>query len=143
MMNPLPNFLTHSMPFLRIWYRYSPSPTPTLVNVVQSGSEMIHTDFSIVFFGGEGGMFVSALREKKKKNSRIESPRTFHNSTPKNVKKFNEFRIKNNVHNVSDIHLHCIPVKGNHSSIFRWGSEAQRLDFTNSVDSVDNVNFPQ
>ena len=43
------------MPIPRIWYRYSPSPPPSLVNVVQSGPEMIHTDFSIVFLGGSGG----------------------------------------------------------------------------------------
>ena len=42
------------MPIPRIWYRYSPSPPPALVNVVQSGTEMIHTDFSIVFLGGGG-----------------------------------------------------------------------------------------
>ena len=44
------------------WYRYDPSPHPTLVNFVQSGTEMIHPDFS----GGEGeaGVFsvASALK---------------------------------------------------------------------------------
>ena len=52
------------MPIPRIWYRYSPSPPPSLVNVVQSGPEMIHTDFSIVFLGGSGGgvfVFASAF----------------------------------------------------------------------------------
>ena len=43
------------MPFPRIWYRYSSSPPPTLVNVFQSGTEMIHTHFSIVFFREKGG----------------------------------------------------------------------------------------
>ena len=42
------------MPIPRIWYRYSPSSPPSLVNVVLSGPEMIHTDFSIVFLGGSG-----------------------------------------------------------------------------------------
>ena len=52
------------MPIPRIWYRYSPSSPPSLVNVVLSGPEMIHTDFSIVFLGGSGvgggGIFVFA-----------------------------------------------------------------------------------
>ena len=55
-------FLTHIMPIPRIWYRYSPSPPPSLVNVVQSGPEMMHTDFSIVFsWGSREGGYLSLL----------------------------------------------------------------------------------
>ena len=38
-------FLTHKKPLPRIWYRYGPSPHPTLVKVIRSGSEMIQSDF--------------------------------------------------------------------------------------------------
>ena len=39
----------------RIWYQYGPSPRPTLVKFVYSGSEMIQPGFNIFFFGGRGG----------------------------------------------------------------------------------------
>ena len=38
----------------RIWYQYGPSPRPTLVKFVYSGSEMIQPGFNIVVFGGRG-----------------------------------------------------------------------------------------
>ena len=47
-------FLTNRMLILIIWYHYGPSPSTTLVNVVQSRSEMIQPDFNIVL-GGRGG----------------------------------------------------------------------------------------
>ena len=56
-------FLTHRMPSPRVWYRrYDPSPDPTLVNLVQSRSIIIQSDFNIVFLEakGEGGGFVAA-----------------------------------------------------------------------------------
>ena len=56
-------FLAHRTPSPRVWYRYDPSPHPTLVNVVQSGLKIIQPDFNIVFFlevKGEGGGFVGA-----------------------------------------------------------------------------------
>ena len=48
------HFLTHRMLILIIWYHYGPSPSTTLVNVVQSRSEMVQPDFNIVL-GGRGG----------------------------------------------------------------------------------------
>ena len=49
------HFLTHRMLILIIWYHYGPSPSTTLVNVVQSRSEMFQPDFNIVL-GGRGGI---------------------------------------------------------------------------------------
>ena len=48
------HFLTNRMLILIIWYHYGPSPSTTLVNVVQSRSEMVQPDFNIVL-GGRGG----------------------------------------------------------------------------------------
>ena len=48
------HFLTHRTPIPRIWYHYGPSPRPTLVKFVYSGSEMIQPGFNIVVFGGRG-----------------------------------------------------------------------------------------
>ena len=48
------HFLTHRMLILIIWHRYGPSPSTTLVNVVQWRSEMVQPDFNIVL-GGKGG----------------------------------------------------------------------------------------
>ena len=47
------HFLTNRMLILIIWYHYGPSPSTTLVNVVQSRSEMVQPDFNIVL-GGRG-----------------------------------------------------------------------------------------
>ena len=55
------DFLTHRMPIPRIWYRYDPSPHPTLVKIVWSESEMMQPDFQhCFFFRLEGGVFVVA-----------------------------------------------------------------------------------
>ena len=54
------HFLTHRMLILIIWYHYGPSPSTTLVNVVQSRSEMFQPDFNIVLGGKGGGGFVVA-----------------------------------------------------------------------------------
>ena len=43
------HFLTQRTAIPQIWYHYGPSPHPSLVNVVQAGSEMIQLDFNIVF----------------------------------------------------------------------------------------------
>ena len=51
-------FRTHRTPIPRIWYHYGPSPRPTLVKFVYSGSEMIQPGFNNVLFffvGGVGG----------------------------------------------------------------------------------------
>ena len=48
------HFRTHRTPIPRIWYHYGPSPRPTLVRFVYSGSEMIQPGFNIVVFGGRG-----------------------------------------------------------------------------------------
>ena len=53
------HFLTHRTAIPQIWYHYGPSPHPSLVNVVQAGSEMIQLDLNIVFWG-ERGVFVVA-----------------------------------------------------------------------------------
>ena len=42
------HFLTRRTSILQIWYLNDPFPNPTLVNVVQSGAEMIQPDFNIV-----------------------------------------------------------------------------------------------
>ena len=55
------DFLIHRMPIPRIWYRYDPSPHPTLVKIVWSESEMMQPDFQhCFFFRLEGGVFVVA-----------------------------------------------------------------------------------
>ena len=43
-----------------IWRHHGTSSRPTLVSVVQSGSEMIQPHFNNVFVGGKGGVFVVA-----------------------------------------------------------------------------------
>ena len=48
------DFLTHRMPIPRIWYRYDPSPHPTLVKIVWSKSEMMQPDFQHCFFFSAG-----------------------------------------------------------------------------------------
>ena len=48
------HLLTHRTPIPRIWYHYGPSPRPTMVKFVYSGSEMIQPGFNIVFFWGGG-----------------------------------------------------------------------------------------
>ena len=54
------HFLTHRMLILIIWYHYGPSPSTTLVNVVQSRSEMFQPDFNIVLGGRGGGVVVAS-----------------------------------------------------------------------------------
>ena len=53
------HFLTRRTSILQIWYLNDPFPNPTLVNVVQSGAEMIQPDFNIVL-GMKGRVFVIA-----------------------------------------------------------------------------------
>ena len=51
------HFLTHRTHVAWIWYRYGPSSHPTLVKVVEAGSEIIQPDLTIVVLG-EGEVFV-------------------------------------------------------------------------------------
>ena len=53
------HFLTRRTSILQILYLSDPFPHPTLVNVVQSGAEMIQPDFNIVL-GMKGRVFVIA-----------------------------------------------------------------------------------
>ena len=53
------HFLTRRTSILHIWYLNDPFPHPSLVNVVQSGAEMIQPDFNIVL-GMKGRVFVIA-----------------------------------------------------------------------------------
>ena len=48
------HFLTQRIAIPQIWYHYGPSPHPSLVNVVQAGSEMIQLDFTIAFLEERG-----------------------------------------------------------------------------------------
>ena len=43
------HFLTRRTSILQFWYLSDPFPLPTLVNVVQSGAEIIQQDFNIVW----------------------------------------------------------------------------------------------